>query len=111
MKKVFFTLFVLFISVSASAQNAKAEKTAKNNTEKMTAELSLNEEESAKVYDVFVVKFTKAIEIKTKYAEDATTKKKEMSKLSKETQGKLTAIVGKEKMTQWKAYLKANKKK
>lgn len=111
MKKVFFILLVLFISVSASAQNKKAEKTAKNTTEKMTAELSLNQEESAKVYDVFVAKFTKAIEIKTKYAEDPATKKKEMSTLSKETQGKLKAIVGKEKMTQWNSYLKANKKK
>ena len=111
MKKVFFTLLVLFISVSASAQNAKAEKTAKNNTEKMTAELSLNEEESAKVYDVFVVKFTKAIEIKTKYADDAATKKKEMSKNNKLAQKELALVIGEDKVLQWKAYLKANSKK
>lgn len=111
MRKIFFTLLVVFISVTASAQNAKAEKSAKNTTAKMKAELSLTDDEAAKVYDIMVIKYTKNIEIKQTYKDDATSKKKELSKSNKTAQKKVALVIGDERVAQWKAYLAANKKK
>tara|TARA_B110001454_G_scaffold218483_1_gene246588 strand:+ start:4498 stop:4833 length:336 start_codon:yes stop_codon:yes gene_type:complete len=111
MRKVIFTLLVMFISVTAIAQNKKAEKSAKNTTTKMTAELSLNEDEAEKVNAIMVAKFTKNIEIKKVNKDDTSAKKKQLNKSNKNALKELTLVLGSERVAQWKAYLAAKKKK
>ena len=111
MKKLFFALFLVFISISASAQSKQAVKSATNTKTKMTEALSLSEEQSAKVYDIMLAKFSKNVEVKAAHADDKAAKKAGISKNSKEAQKALSALLGEDKYSEWKAYLKANKKK
>ena len=111
MKKILCTLLVICVSFSAMAQKGNPEKSAKNNTEKMTAELSLKKEESAKVYDIMFAKFTRNVGIKERNSGDKAAIKKALGQSNKTAQKELTAVLGEDKMAQWKAYLAANKKK
>ena len=104
-------MLVMFISVTAIAQNKKAEKSAKNTTTKMTSELSLTEAEVEKVYNIMVAKFTKNIEIKKANKDNASSKKKELNKSNKNALKELTIALGDERVVQWKSYLSANRKK
>ncbi|MGB2274055.1 MAG: hypothetical protein ACPH2K_06725, partial [Flavicella sp.] len=78
---------------------------------RMTEALSLSEEQSAKVYDIMLTKFSKNVEVKAAHADDKVAKKAGLTANSKEAQKALSELLGEEKYAEWKAYLKANKKK
>ena len=109
MKSVF-TILVLFLTISISAQG-KAEKSAKKAADNMTEVVGLKETQSKQVYEIQFNKFTKGLVIKEANADDKETIKAELKVLNKGAQKEIEAVIGVEKMKQWKQYLKENKKK
>ena len=107
--KSIFTILVLFLTISIAAQS-KAEKPAKRLAGKMTEVLVLNDSESKQVYEIQLSKFKQAKAIKADSGDDKEKAKAEKKVLNNKTQKELQAVVGEEKMKQWKKYMKESKK-
>ena len=111
MKKSIFTIVVLLLTVSMAAQKGNPEKSSKRVADEMTKVLSLTDDESAKVYEIQLDKFKRNQAIKAKNGGDKEKSKAEIKKVTSNTQDNLIDVFGKEKMSAWKAHVKANKKK
>lgn len=109
--KSIFTILVLFISFSMTAQKGNPEKSAKKVATEMTDVLSLSEDETAKVYEIQLDKFTQVQAIKAANGGDKEKSKTEIKKVTTKTQQSLIAVYGKEKLGTWKAHVKSRKKK
>ncbi|WP_297814953.1 hypothetical protein [uncultured Polaribacter sp.] len=105
----FFIATVLFVSGSVFSQ-ANIEKQAKRTTKEMSEVMVLNDEQSTKILDINMRKFTAIAELKEKYKDDPTTMKTEIKKATKPFAMEATDIVGQEKIEIWRAYLKEKKK-
>jgi pyruvate/2-oxoglutarate dehydrogenase complex dihydrolipoamide acyltransferase (E2) component len=90
------------------ATNVYSQKTNEERASKITNEisevLSLNQEETAKVYKIQLKRFQEVVSIREKYKDDAETRKPELKKVYKRLFGKLKKTLGKAKMQQWAAY-------
>lgn len=111
MKKSIFTMLILFLTISMVAQKGGPEKPAKKAADKMTEVLVLNDTESKQVYEIQLEKFTQAQAIKAANTDDKDKAKAEVKKVNSNAQKELKSVIGEEKMTEWKKYLKDNKKK
>jgi len=111
MKKTVFTLLVLFISISITAQKGGPEKPAKKVADEMTEVLVLNDTESKKVYEIQLNKFRSVQAAKKEHADNKDAIKAETKIINKGVQKELLTVLGSGKMSTWKAHVKANKKK
>lgn len=104
MIKKYMLIFVLTLSVTAVfAQDIDAERAALL-TNEMAQVLSLSEEEKAKVYEIQLNRFKAAMEIRTKYADDANARKAALRKVYDKLHGKLKGTIGSDKMKAWAKY-------
>ena len=81
MKHIFNTIVLLFITISISAQS-KEEKKAQKRTDEIVKVLSLDKEETLKVYEALLAKEKKIIVLKDKHKDNQETFKAEMKVLS-----------------------------
>lgn len=107
MKHVF-TIIVLFLSLSVSAQQ-KLEKKAQKVTDEMTEVLSLNKEESKAIYEIQLERFKENQAIKKEYADDPEMKKEKLKELGNKVYNEVKKVLGVERQKQWKAYKSKNK--
>lgn len=110
MKKLLFILAVGLGTISASAQK-KIEAMAKKVTDKMTATLSLNEEESSKVYEIQLSKLKALKKVKKDNKGDKNAMKSARSKVIKETQNELKTFLGADRFKEWAKNQPKKKKK
>jgi membrane-associated HD superfamily phosphohydrolase len=106
MKKITVLLFLVLAS-NVYSQNTSEER-AKEITNEMSEVLSLNAEETAKVYEIQLKRFNEVNTIRSTYKKDPETKKAELKKVYKRLFGKLKNALDKKKMQQWRIY-KRNK--
>lgn len=104
---------LLFVAVVLTSMSSKAqqnvEKSAQKITKEMTEVLVLNEDQSAKVLDLNIRRITKANEIKAAHGDDKEGAKVQLKREMKPFYKELNALLGKEKMDIWRAYLKEKK--
>ena len=103
MKKIILLLFLTVFSSTVMAQDNFAKKATKI-TNEMTEVLSLSVEEKAKVYQIQLKRFQDVELIREKYKDDAETRKSELKKVFNKLHGKLSKVLGKDKMQQWGNY-------
>jgi BioD-like phosphotransacetylase family protein len=97
-------IFALTLSVAAVfAQDIAAERAAEL-TNEMAQILSLSEADKAKVYEIQLNRFQAAMEIRTKYVDDADARKAALRKVYDKLHGKLKGTIGSEKMKAWGNY-------
>ena len=84
MKLIITTITLLFITVSISAQSAE-EKKAQKRTDEIVKVLSLDKEETLKVYEALLAKEKKITVLKEKHKDNQETFKAEMKVLSRNT--------------------------
>jgi membrane-associated HD superfamily phosphohydrolase len=106
MKKITVFLFLVLAS-NVYSQNTSEER-AKEITNEMSEVLSLNAEETAKVYEIQLKRFNEVNTIRSTYKKDPETKKAELKKVYNRLFGKLKNALDKKKMQQWRIY-KRNK--
>jgi membrane-associated HD superfamily phosphohydrolase len=106
MKKITVLLFLVLAS-NVYSQNTSEER-AKEITNEMSEVLSLNAEETAKVYEIQLKRFNEVNTIRSTYKKDPETKKAELKKVYNRLFGKLKNALDKKKMQQWRIY-KRNK--
>ena len=106
MKKI--TLFLLLVLASSVYSQNTSEERAKEITNEMSEVLSLNAEETAKVYEIQLKRFNEVNTIRSTYKKDPETKKAELKKVYNRLFGKLKNALDKKKMQQWRIY-KRNK--
>ena len=106
MKKITVLLFLVLAS-NVYSQNTSEER-AKEITNEMSEVLSLNAEETVKVYEIQLKRFNEVNTIRSTYKKDPETKKAELKKVYNRLFGKLKNALDKKKMQQWKIY-KRNK--
>ena len=106
-KNFLLLLILLFVTTTALAQGSAAER-ATEISNKMTEVLSLNEDESAKVYNIQLKRFQDDNAIRNTYADDPETKRLELKKVYDRLYGKLKAALGEDKMLEWGAYKRNN---
>ena len=106
MKKITVFLFLVLAS-NVYSQNTSEER-AKEITNEMSEVLSLNAEETVKVYEIQLKRFNEVNTIRSTYKKDPETKKAELKKVYNRLFGKLKNALDKKKMQQWRIY-KRNK--
>jgi len=106
MKKITVLLFLVLAS-NVYSQNTSEER-AKEITNEMSEVLSLNAEETVKVYEIQLKRFNEVNTIRSTYKKDPETKKAELKKVYNRLFGKLKNALDKKKMQQWRIY-KRNK--
>ena len=104
MKKITVLLFLVLAS-NVYSQNTSEER-AKEITNEMSEVLSLNAEETVKVYEIQLKRFNEVNTIRSTYKKDPETKKAELKKVYKRLFGKLKNALDKKKMQQWRIYKK-----
>jgi hypothetical protein len=104
MKKITVLLFLVLAS-NVYSQNTSEER-AKEITNEMSEVLSLNAEETAKVYEIQLKRFNEVNTIRSTYKKDPETKKAELKKVYNRLFGKLKNALDKKKMQQWRIYKK-----
>jgi hypothetical protein len=104
MKKITVFLFLVLAS-NVYSQNTSEER-AKEITNEMSEVLSLNAEETAKVYEIQLKRFNEVNTIRSTYKKDPETKKAELKKVYNRLFGKLKNALDKKKMQQWRIYKK-----
>ena len=102
MKKITVLLFLVLAS-NVYSQNTSEER-AKEITNEMSEVLSLNAEETAKVYEIQLKRFNEVNTIRSTYKKDPETKKAELKKVYNRLFGKLKNALDKKKMQQWRIY-------
>ena len=106
MKKITVFLFLVLAS-NVYSQNTSEER-AKEITNEMSEVLSLNAEETAKVYEIQLKRFNEVNTIRSTYKKDPETKKAELKKVYNRLFGKLKNALDKKKMQQWRIYKRNN---
>ena len=106
MKKITVFLFLVLAS-NVYSQNTSEER-AKEITNEMSEVLSLNAEETAKVYEIQLKRFNEVNTIRSTYKKDPETKKTELKKVYNRLFGKLKNALDKKKMQQWRIYKRNN---
>ncbi len=104
MKKLLFLLFLLPVLVTAQS---RFETSAKSTVDKMTAVLSLNAADAAKVLPLEIKKNEDVGKIRT---EGVDVRPKVVARMTTYT-AELESILGKENSDKWDAYLKEEKAK
>ena len=108
MKHIITSIVLLFITVSVSAQS-KEEKKAQNRTDEIVKVLSLDKEETAKVYEALLAKEKKITVLKEKHKDNQETFKAEMKVLTKATNRVMKDFLGGERMMKMHAHFKAKR--
>jgi hypothetical protein len=106
MKKII-VILLLGLATNLYSQNTSEERATKI-TNEMSEVLSLNAEESAKVYEIQLKRYNEVNTIRSTYKKDPETKKAELKKVYNRLFGKLKNALDKKKMQQWRIY-KRNK--
>lgn len=110
MKNLITLLTVLFITTSISAQS-KEEKLAKNRTDELVDVLSLDKEETEKVYSVLLEKEKEVTILREKHKGDKESYKAGNKALNKTYNRKMKDFLGGERMSKMHAYYKAKRTK
>ena len=108
MKHIITLIVLLFITVSVSAQS-KEEKKAQNRTDEIVKVLSLDKEETVKVYEALLAKEKKITVLKEKYKDNQETFKAEMKVLNRATNRVMKDFLGGERMMKMHAHFKAKR--
>ena len=108
MKHIITSTVLLFITVSVSAQS-KEEKKAQNRTDEIVKVLSLDKEETAKVYEALLAKEKKITVLKEKHKDNQETFKAEMKVLTKATNRVMKDFLGGERMMKMHAHFRAKR--
>jgi pyruvate/2-oxoglutarate dehydrogenase complex dihydrolipoamide acyltransferase (E2) component len=103
MKKISLLLLLMVLATNVYSQKTNEERASKI-TKEISEVLSLNQEETAKVYKIQLKRFQEVVSIREKYKDDAETRKPELKKVYKRLFGKLKKTLGKAKMQQWADY-------
>ena len=108
MKHIITLIVLLFITVSVSAQS-KEEKKAQNRTDEIVKVLSLDKEETVKVYEALLAKEKKITVLKEKYKDNQETFKAEMKVLNRATNRVMKDFLGGDRMMKMHAHFKAKR--
>ena len=108
MKHIFTTFVLLFITISISAQS-KEEKKAQKRTDEIVKVLSLDEEETLKVYEALLAKEKKITVLKEKHKDNQETFKAEMKVLSRATNRVMKDFLGGDRMMKMHAHFKSKR--
>ena len=108
MKHIITSIVLLFITFSVSAQS-KEEKKAQNRTDEIVKVLSLDKEETVKVYEALLAKEKKITVLKEKHKDNNETFKAEMKVLNKATNRVMKDFLGGERMMKIHAHFKAKR--
>ena len=108
MKHIITSIVLLFITVSVSAQS-KEEKKAQKRTDEIVKVLSLDKEETAKVYEALLAKEKKITVLKEEHKDNKETFKAEMKVLTKATNRVMKDFLGGERMMKMHAHFKAKR--
>lgn len=108
MTKNILLFFFISLFVSTAFAQKNLDKRASKITQKMTKALSLDEEQKLKVYKIQLNRFQEVASIRKEYDNDIKTRKIQLRKVYNRLHGKLTKVLGKEKMQEWANYKQNN---
>ncbi len=108
MTKNILLLFFISLFVSNAFAQKNLDKSASKITQKMTTALSLDEEQKLKVYEIQLNRFQEVANIRKEYNNDTKTRKIQLRKVYNRLHGKLTKVLGKEKMQEWANFKQNN---
>ena len=109
MKNLKFYLFALAISLfsfgfSQNTIDKVAAKKATEFTEEIKSVIELTPEQSEKVYEIQLNRFTQAITVNRTYKDQPEVRKEKLKAISKDTFIQMKTLLGQEKMKAWGAY-------
>mgnify|MGYP006077131779 CR=1 FL=1 len=105
MRKLIITILFMSVSVVTLAQNKPAKK-AQKITDEMTEVLDLNKKESKAVYQVQLKRLNEGKSIKSQYSDQPEVRKEKLRLLGNRVYNDLKAVIGIERLKQWKNYRK-----
>ena len=105
MRKLMIALFALVFSFSLNAQQ-NTKKKAQKITNEITQVLDLNKKESKAVYQVQLKRFNEGKSIKSQYSDHPEVRKEKLRLLGNRVYNDLKAVIGIERLKQWKNYRK-----
>ena len=108
MKHIITSIVLLFITVSISAQS-KEETKAQNRTDEIVELLSLNKDETLKVYEALLAKEKKITILKEEYKDNQETFKAEIKVLTRATNRVMKDFLGGESMQKIHAHFRAKR--
>lgn len=108
MKHFITSIVLLFITVSISAQT-KEETKAQNRTDEIVELLSLNKDETLKVYEALLAKEKKITILKEEYKDNQETFKAEIKMLNRATNRVMKDFLGGESMQKIHAHFRAKR--
>jgi len=108
MKHFITSIVLLFITVSISAQS-KEETKAQNRTDEIVELLSLNKDETLKVYEALLAKEKKITILKEEYKDNQETFKAEIKMLTRATNRVMKDFLGGESMQKIHAHFRAKR--
>ncbi len=108
MKHFITSIVLLFITVSISAQS-KEETKAQNRTDEIVELLSLNKDETLKVYEALLAKEKKITILKEEYKDNQETFKAEIKTLTRATNRVMKDFLGGESMQKIHAHFRAKR--
>ena len=108
MKHIITSIVLLLFTFSVSAQS-KEEKKAQNRTDEIVKVLSLDKEETVKVYEALLAKEKKITVLKEKHKDNNETFKAEMKVLNKATNRVMKDFLGGESMQKIHAHFRAKR--
>jgi periplasmic protein CpxP/Spy len=116
MRKLMIGALMSVMTLSTFAQRGERvertpEERAAMRAEKMKTALELSDEQTKKVEVALLTKMTKSKEIRTKYAEDKETLKKEMRPVHKEFKASMKEILSETQFTKWNEMKKNHHRK
>ena len=103
MNKFILTIILSLFTFIGFAQDQETMKATKISDE-MAEVLSLNQEEKAKVFQIQLDRFTKAVAIRKDHKEDNELMKSELKKNTNKLWGKLKGLLGEKRMKAWGDY-------
>ena len=110
MKHLVTAFLILCFAFSMSAQS-KIDEKVQERTDELELVLALNKKEKKKVHAILLEKEQKIVALRKTHKGDKETLKAEIKKLHPAYNGKLRAVLGKERMQQFIAYLQEKRKK
>ena len=108
MKHFITSIVLLFITVAISAQT-KEETKAQNRTDEIVELLSLNKDETLKVYEALLAKEKKITILKEEYKDNQETFKAEIKMLTRATNRVMKDFLGGESMQKIHAHFRAKR--
>ena len=108
MKHIITSIVLLFFTFSVSAQS-KEEIKAQNRTDEIVKVLSLDKEETVKVYEALLAKEKKITVLKEKHKDNNETFKAEMKVLNRATNRVMKDFLGGDRMMKMHAHFKAKR--